>query len=48
MNLMINDITEDLDTTWRACRRRSALFVLTMAILMIIGNSLLEGVAPHC
>ena len=35
MNVMINDITEDLDTTVAGVQATITLFLLTMAILMI-------------
>src|SRR5204862_6760425 len=35
MNVMINDITEDLDTTVTGVQATITLFLLTMAILMI-------------
>jgi MFS family permease len=53
MNVMINDITGDLDTTVAGVQATITLFLLTMAILMIPcgkltdrwgRNSLLEGV----
>jgi hypothetical protein len=35
MNVMINDITEDLDTTVAGVQATITLFLLTMAVLMI-------------
>ena len=35
MNVMINDITEDLDTTVQGVQAAITLFLLIMAILMI-------------
>src|SRR5215207_1705987 len=35
MNVMINDISEDLDTTVKGVQTVITLFLLTMAILMI-------------
>src|SRR3954471_2382549 len=40
MNVMINDITEDLDTTVQGVQAAITLFLLIMAILMIPGSKL--------
>jgi MFS family permease len=42
MNVMINDISEDLDTTVRGVQTAITLFLLTMAILMIPGSKLTD------
>ena len=39
MNVMINDISEDLDTTVRGVQTAITLFLLVMAALMIPGGS---------
>ena len=39
MNVMINDISEDLDTTVQGVQLAITLFLLIMAILMIPGAS---------
>src|SRR4051794_24220072 len=43
MNVMINDITEDLDTTVAGVQATITLFLLTMAILMIPCSKLTDG-----
>ena len=40
MNVMINDISEDLDTTVQGVQLAITLFLLIMAILMIPGSKL--------
>ena len=42
MNVMINDISDDLDTTVQGVQAAITLFLLTMAILMIPGSKLTE------
>ena len=42
MNVMINDISEDLDTTVQGVQLAITLFLLIMAILMIPGSKLTE------
>jgi MFS family permease len=42
MNVMINDISEDLDTTVKGVQTAITLFLLTMAILMIPGSKLTD------
>src|SRR3954454_17848303 len=42
MNVMINDITADLDTTVAGVQATITLFLLTMAILMIPGSKLTD------
>ena len=42
MNVMINDISEDLDTTVKGVQTAITLFLLIMAILMIPGSKLTD------
>jgi len=42
MNVMINDISQDLDTTVKGVQTASTLFLLIMAILMIPGSKLTD------
>src|SRR5947207_4227936 len=42
MNVMINDISEDLDTTVKGVQTAITLFLLIMAVLMIPGSKLTE------
>ena len=42
MNVMINDISEDLDTTVQGVQLAITLFLLIMAILMIPGSKLTD------
>ncbi len=42
MNVMINDITHDLDTTVKGVQATITLFLLTMAVLMIPGSKLTD------
>ena len=42
MNVMINDITDDLDTTVSGVQATITLFLLIMAILMIPGSKLTD------
>src|SRR6187402_2724819 len=42
MNVMINDITEDLDTTVQGVQTAITLFLLVMAALMIPGGKLTD------
>ena len=42
MNVMINDISEDLDTTVKGVQAAITLFLLIMAILMIPGSKLTD------
>src|ERR687897_1658079 len=42
MNVMINDISEDLDTTVQGVQTAITLFLLIMAILMIPGSKLTD------
>jgi MFS family permease len=42
MNVMINDMTEDLDTTVKGIQTAITLFLLIMAILMIPGSKLTD------
>jgi MFS family permease len=42
MNVMINDISEDLDTTVQGVQTTITMFLLTMAILMIPGSKLTD------
>jgi hypothetical protein len=43
MNVMINDVTEDLDTTVKGVQTAITLFLLVMAILMIPCSKLTPG-----
>src|SRR6478752_2400537 len=43
MNVMINDISTDLNTTVQGVQVAITIFLLVMAVL-IIGNSIMEGV----
>jgi len=42
MNVMINDISEDLNTTVKGVQTAITLFLLIMAILMIPGSKLTD------
>ena len=42
MNVMINDISEDLDTTVQGVQTAITLFLLVMAALMIPGGKLTD------
>src|SRR5437773_12271909 len=42
MNVMINDISKDLDTTVKGVQTAITLFLLIMAILMIPGSKLTD------
>ena len=42
MNVMINDISDDLDTTVKGVQTAITLFLLTMAILMIPASKLTD------
>ncbi|MFF0596334.1 hypothetical protein [Streptomyces antibioticus] len=46
MNVMINDISEDLDTTVQGVQVAITVFLLVMAALMIPGGRLTD--LPHC
>ena len=46
MNVMINDISRDLDTTVKGAQTVITLFLLIMAILMIPASKLTDRLAP--
>ena len=47
MNVMINDISEDLDTTVQGVQVAITLFLLVMAALMIPGGKLTDRLGPQ-
>ena len=47
MNVMINDISKDLDTTVRGVQTAITLFLLVMAALMIPGSKFVGPLGPQ-